>query len=306
MRSDVVTATRPRRLAGAALLLALLTLCAACGSSGGQNLASCGNGRIDDGERCDDGNTIDEDDCTAVCQVAVCGDGAIHAGVEACDGTNLGTGSVTCEALGYANGDDENRFPACASCSLDPSPCGAAFTPTPVVPTATATSTPTATPSPSPTPTLPPDSCGDGLLEQGETCQSCPADCQAAACTPNGTTVTFAVTAQASRPAAQVRVQLAYRSSTISIPGSGSDTSVRQRVRPAPPVPQTFQVNDLDYAVDITSALPAGLPATFATVRFDACSGAPAATVDDLTCFLETCADAAGPISGCACSVEAR
>lgn len=49
----------------------------------------CGNGAPDLGEECDDGNLVDTDACTAACTIARCGDGAIHAGVEACDDGNL-------------------------------------------------------------------------------------------------------------------------------------------------------------------------------------------------------------------------
>jgi len=46
----------------------------------------CGNGIVEGNEACDDGNLIDTDDCTAACQAAVCGDNIIFAGVEDCDG----------------------------------------------------------------------------------------------------------------------------------------------------------------------------------------------------------------------------
>lgn len=49
------------------------------------SFSTCGNGTVESGEQCDDGNTIDTDACTATCQNAVCGDGSIQAGVEACD-----------------------------------------------------------------------------------------------------------------------------------------------------------------------------------------------------------------------------
>jgi cysteine-rich repeat protein len=39
-------------------------------------LALCGNGKIDPGEECDDGNTNDNDACVS-CKVAVCGDGVV-------------------------------------------------------------------------------------------------------------------------------------------------------------------------------------------------------------------------------------
>ena len=40
------------------------------------------------GEVCDDGNRSDNDLCTNACQVARCGDGILHTGVEQCDDGN--------------------------------------------------------------------------------------------------------------------------------------------------------------------------------------------------------------------------
>lgn len=54
----------------------------------------CGNGVLDAGETCDDGNRVDDDDCLSTCVPAVCGDGfAATFGVEAreeCDGVFFG------------------------------------------------------------------------------------------------------------------------------------------------------------------------------------------------------------------------
>jgi cysteine-rich repeat protein len=48
----------------------------------------CGDGVVDPGEACDDGNADDTDACTSACVAAVCGDGIVQAGVEACDDGN--------------------------------------------------------------------------------------------------------------------------------------------------------------------------------------------------------------------------
>ncbi len=48
---------------------------------------ACGDGQQDPGEDCDDGNAQDDDACVA-CVAATCGDGHLHAGVEACDDGN--------------------------------------------------------------------------------------------------------------------------------------------------------------------------------------------------------------------------
>ena len=47
----------------------------------------CGNGTIDDGELCDDGNASSGDYCSSDCQKVIgsCGDGRVQFSVEACD-----------------------------------------------------------------------------------------------------------------------------------------------------------------------------------------------------------------------------
>lgn len=51
--------------------------------------ALCGNGAVDIGEECDDGNLDDTDECLGSCTLAYCGDGAVLRGVEQCDDGNL-------------------------------------------------------------------------------------------------------------------------------------------------------------------------------------------------------------------------
>jgi cysteine-rich repeat protein len=48
---------------------------------------SCGDGLVQPGEQCDDGNGDTSDHCPT-CQLAFCGDGFIHAGIEGCDDGN--------------------------------------------------------------------------------------------------------------------------------------------------------------------------------------------------------------------------
>ena len=45
----------------------------------------CGDGALDAGEECDDGNASDTDGCLTTCRRARCGDGFVEAGVEECD-----------------------------------------------------------------------------------------------------------------------------------------------------------------------------------------------------------------------------
>ncbi|MBK9755594.1 MAG: DUF4215 domain-containing protein [Nannocystis sp.] len=48
----------------------------------------CGDGVVDMGEECDDGDVADDDACRSNCTLAACGDGAVNVGVEACDDGN--------------------------------------------------------------------------------------------------------------------------------------------------------------------------------------------------------------------------
>lgn len=67
----------------------------------------CGDGSLDDGEECDDGNRNDNDGCSSTCQVEFCGDGVIQTS-EVCDGqVGVGPGetcSPNCDVI-YFCGD---------------------------------------------------------------------------------------------------------------------------------------------------------------------------------------------------------
>jgi cysteine-rich repeat protein len=68
-------------------------------NGGGDDAAICGNGVVEDGEDCDDGNNNDRDACTNQCTNARCGDGIVQNGVEQCDdgnNNNLDSCTNTC------------------------------------------------------------------------------------------------------------------------------------------------------------------------------------------------------------------
>jgi cysteine-rich repeat protein len=69
---------------------------------------TCGNGIIDVGEECDDGNSNNNDACTNLCTDAVCGDGAVW---------NLG-GSEQCDDGGICTGDDFTLCIKDSDCSV--------------------------------------------------------------------------------------------------------------------------------------------------------------------------------------------
>jgi len=50
----------------------------------------CGNGSLDTGEQCDDGNSTDGDGCSAACSLESCGDGVLDPSEECDDGNNVG------------------------------------------------------------------------------------------------------------------------------------------------------------------------------------------------------------------------
>ncbi|MBL9107051.1 MAG: DUF4215 domain-containing protein [Myxococcales bacterium] len=126
----------------------------------------CGDGAVDEGEACDDGNQIDEDTCTSACQAAACGDGIVGPGEGCDDGDQDDADECTnaCQAAGCGDGvvgpgegcDDGNGIneDACTNA------CQAA-------------------------------ACGDGVVQDGvEACDdanqvdgdACTSACQAAAC----------------------------------------------------------------------------------------------------------------------------
>ena len=75
--------------------------------------ARCGDGIVqeDNGEECDDGNNVDEDGCSALCQRdPICGDGFVD-GEEECDDSNLDLGDG-CDA-------DCQREPVCGDGFVD-------------------------------------------------------------------------------------------------------------------------------------------------------------------------------------------
>ena len=64
----------------------------------------CGDGTLDPGEECDDGNNVDGDGCSADCTVeGFCGDGVLDPGEECDDGNNVdGDGcSANCTVEGF-------------------------------------------------------------------------------------------------------------------------------------------------------------------------------------------------------------
>jgi cysteine-rich repeat protein len=101
-------------LAAAALLAGLLAL----GSRRfGASAARCGNGELEAGEECDDGNQVAADRCLTTCKLATCGDGIKRAPVEECDDGNRVDGDGCSRAcLTCASGADSFASPTTGHC----------------------------------------------------------------------------------------------------------------------------------------------------------------------------------------------
>lgn len=75
-------------------------VCASDGASFGacecNAAALCGNGAVDEGEECDDGNSVNDDACSNICRTPFCGDGIVQEG-EDCDDAGVTSGELdTC------------------------------------------------------------------------------------------------------------------------------------------------------------------------------------------------------------------
>lgn len=323
----VPAAVRPigsRRMARATIMVSLVLL-SACGGSK-ENVTKrfelCGNGVLDDHEECDDGNRADNDACLSSCLLSTCGDEFVYVGAEECDGRNLNplTGNFNlpynCGNLGFAGG----TLQCDPACRLDTSACGPAFTPTPThtaPPTSTPTSfgqpseTPTATPSPTSTPN---PSCGNGDIEPGETCDdgnvddndACPSDCRILPCTPSATTLGVQVNflSPEFQDASSITVLLTYPDGVVSLPGTGGDTTVSQRIVNRQSG-STVTPNDLDHALRVVYSRPGRITiGRIFVVNFDQCEDAASPGLETFGCIVTGCSNSFGEIEGCTCTVD--
>lgn len=76
----------------------------------------CGNGRLEAGEQCDDGNRVDTDGCRNSCQLARCGDGVVRTNIEECDDGNTAPNDGCTTACVQCAGADRVEDPRTGSC----------------------------------------------------------------------------------------------------------------------------------------------------------------------------------------------
>ncbi len=149
-----------------------------------------------------------------------------------------------------------------------------------------------------------PPRCGDGLLQDGESCTTCPQDCAPHACTPSKRPhrVRVELTPLTGHDVSTAMLRVSYRNATLSLPGQGTEPSVRERVKGAIDG-ASLTVNDLGYALRLVVSKVSLAPGPVADVTFDVCQGAAAPTADDVACTVEASAGIGGPVSGASCQV---
>src|SRR5262245_7334237 len=219
--------------------------------------AVCGNGIKDQGEDCDDGNTVENDGCRANCLLPSCGDLIVNQASEQCDEED--------GLSGDAPGEN------CYQCKLNV--CGDGFRDTqePVI-----------------------EECDDGNTAAGDGCTNCAVD--PVLCDADGLTVDLALDypPQLLADPAGTTLALTYPG-YASIPGSGSDASVRARVTNLLPPGFTFTPSDNDPVLSITGFASSGRiePQPVASVQFDCAQGTPTRT-SDFPCNIADLVDHSG------------
>lgn len=77
---------------------------------------TCGDGKRQEGEQCDDGNGDDSDACLTTCETAFCGDGYLQEGVEQCDDGNSDSGDACVASCIAASCGDGYRHEGVEEC----------------------------------------------------------------------------------------------------------------------------------------------------------------------------------------------
>ena len=223
--------------------------------------------------------------------------------------TTTTTSQTTTSTLGTTTSSTTTR----ATTSTSTTTTVSTTTSTGVTTTTTTSTVPTTT-----TTTRPAATCGNCVVESGETCDdcntvdgdACPHNCVIASCTPvSGSTRLFAVsfTPPGGLAVAGITVLVDYPEGKVSIPGSGGATTVRTRILMLP-AGAFGAPNDLDYALRESVALGSGslTPGRLFEVNFDDCLGAVPPVANDFTCTVEHASDALGnAIDGATCAVTA-
>ena len=94
-----------------------------------------------------------------------------------------------------------------------------------------------------------------------------------------------------------------YPDGTVSLPGSGDDDSVDERVSMRQ-TSTTVTVNDLDHKLRVVYSRAAGIQTgKIFAITFDECEGAGPAPIGAFGCRVTGCSNVNGDIAGCTCAV---
>ena len=182
------------------------------------------------------------------------------------------------------------------------------------IPPTTSTSTTTTTSTTvTTTTTEPPAVCGDGTVQEGETCDdsnhvdesdpnvpvippdTCPSTCRIGSCSSSGTTRSALVSFSApvgTAPVVGITVFVDYPDDKVMIPGSGS--AVAASIGGLPPG-ALGSPNDLDYGLLEGIVSLSGIePGQLFTIALSACAGAPEVVVQDFGCLVKDASDSGG------------
>jgi cysteine-rich repeat protein len=271
-----------------ALAVAMAAPLSGCGDNDNQEFfLTCGDGVVNGGEECDDGNSVDTDSCLTSCLNARCGDGFIRTSTEECDGQNLN--GESCTSLGQQNG----TLVCSASCQFDTSGCGGTVNPTPTpTPGSQVTETPTpATSGGGDTPTPTPTSTTSG----GPTCGA-------------SQTITLELTTNIA--IGGVQLEIAYPAGA-RIDGTGGDPSVVAAVSFPPGFvnanDQDTNADQVDDRLDIAWASSGGTFTELGTVDFVCVPGETVPTASAFACTIKSASDDLGTdIQGVTCTLNVQ
>jgi hypothetical protein len=107
----------------------------------------------------------------------------------------------------------------------------------------------------------------------------------------------------ADQTATATTVLIGYRTTLVSLPGSGAAGSVGTRIKNKP-ANTSLSYNDLDYALRVQMTRASGFtPGKLFTISFDAIEGTSNPAPTDFSCTVEVCENGTEDIAGCACAV---
>jgi hypothetical protein len=147
---------------------------------------------------------------------------------------------------------------------------------------------------------------GNGGMDPGESCGTCPADCRVVPCPESGEKVAFDVLLSVpfDESATSVTTLVGYDGNLLRFPGNGLTPEAQKRVQNRPKGASTY-ASALGAAVRVVQTKNDGLAnGGIYSVVLDRCKDARNTTAADLTCTVEGCAGKFGLIDGCSCSVE--